>query len=287
MATQRCLHCDNVLVESELASGWCDSCGKRIPGSSACFVDGSKTTGSDAKPAPATGFKARLLRFLDGRSRIVLILIGIGVFYWGYEEYQVSQGTRDQPAEVDLAALERGQPIPQNHVRIGRHVRLYFSTVYAVNMRDKDKPDAPVDYSFYPIVSPTNNWIVSLNAALQDGQADKKQPEAFPRLDNLKILVKTKQFRRVSDIPKGIAVAESVTGLVINKISKLSQDESKLIHEEYPDAKLDDVLILEEGRTPTTSTHALIFMAVGVGLIGLAIVTFFLSRAAAQRSSVT
>jgi hypothetical protein len=28
----RCLHCDAALAARELSEGWCDSCGKRLPG---------------------------------------------------------------------------------------------------------------------------------------------------------------------------------------------------------------------------------------------------------------
>jgi hypothetical protein len=39
-----CLHCDAILTPKDIADGWCDSCGKRVPL--------SLTAGSKAKTSP-------------------------------------------------------------------------------------------------------------------------------------------------------------------------------------------------------------------------------------------
>jgi hypothetical protein len=47
----RCLHCDAFPSNSELADGWCDSCGKRLPDS---YTAQAKRESAPATAAPAT-----------------------------------------------------------------------------------------------------------------------------------------------------------------------------------------------------------------------------------------
>jgi hypothetical protein len=88
--------------------------------------------------------------------RLFLLLIGIAVFVWGAQEYWVSRGASEQPQDVDLAKLEAGERPSQNHIRLGKHLRLYPSLIYATPKNLKDIEDPFVNYSFYPIISPSH-----------------------------------------------------------------------------------------------------------------------------------
>ena len=59
----------------------------------------------------------------------------------------------------------------------------------------------------------------------------------------------------------------SITGLIINDIEKLKTDEERLLHESYPGLSLQDVLILEEGREPKSTPHAMGIILLGVVLM--------------------
>src|SRR5262249_25572868 len=54
MTATTCVHCNTTLTAADVDSGWCDSCGKRLPG-------GPKTpakhhvAADESEPAPATG----------------------------------------------------------------------------------------------------------------------------------------------------------------------------------------------------------------------------------------
>src|SRR5262249_31802534 len=118
MAEVKCPTCDAVLPEKELVNGWCESCGKRIPdfvraqsGSVQRAPPGQPARRSDGgEPAPKGG------SFFDG-ARMLLVLVGVGLIIYGVMEWRVAQGTTTEPSDVDLAALEQGKPLPQNHVR--------------------------------------------------------------------------------------------------------------------------------------------------------------------------
>src|SRR5262249_23115044 len=69
---------------------------------------------------------------------------------------------------------------------------------------------------------------------------------------------------------------KGVQGLVINVVSPLSSKEKDLIRDSFPSINFDKLLILEEGRTPTSAlwSTSLIFGGIavllgGIGLLGL------------------
>ncbi len=77
MASLRCPSCNAAASLAELAAGWCDSCGKKIPGSYIAAAGTSKRTARDAYLSHAHTPKAT-----RARKRLIgtLICAGIGVF---------------------------------------------------------------------------------------------------------------------------------------------------------------------------------------------------------------
>src|ERR1043165_760962 len=112
MAAIKCPNCDFQLGAKELAEGWCEACGKQIPLYARSQVQETGTRESSYKQSWGTRCRARLLRFIDGRSQFVLLLTAGGLFYWGYQEHHVAEGTTTEPVDVELAALEDGTALP-------------------------------------------------------------------------------------------------------------------------------------------------------------------------------
>jgi hypothetical protein len=79
MAGLTCPNCNAVASTSEIASGWCDSCGKRIPSSYAAAATAPRRAARDALLASTTAKPART------RKPIVGTLIGmlLGVLVYG------------------------------------------------------------------------------------------------------------------------------------------------------------------------------------------------------------
>ena len=60
---------------------------------------------------------------------VVIVLVGVCLAYFGYQEYRVGADASAEPVDVELADLEAGNPLPDTHIKIGRHHRLYLLSV--------------------------------------------------------------------------------------------------------------------------------------------------------------
>ena len=67
-------------------------------------------------------------------------------------------------------------------------------------------------------------------------------------------------------------------GLLINRITSLSFDEQRLIHESYPQANLSEILIFEEGRKPSRPIEIFLLFGGGTLAIGLALAAMWIAR---------
>jgi hypothetical protein len=273
MNSVKCPTCQAVLPEKELAGGWCETCGKRIPAAvvSQSGIQSDREAWRTEGEAPSGG-----RRFFDG-SRALLCLIGLALITVGYKEWKVSLGSDVTPADVDLARLEAGDALPQQHVRIGKHVRLYPATIYVIEQRDKREDDPPIKHSFFPIISVKNSLFDRL-AEFDEAGKDNDRQAAKPQLRDFKVLVKTGLYQRVSAIPREITTEEGISGLIINRIDSLRSDEAALIREQFPFIDTDQLLILEAGRQPKSLVHSLGMVAIGLMLFLPALVTLVRRR---------
>jgi hypothetical protein len=213
-------------------------------------------------------------------------MIGGGVLGWiGYEEYKVGQGSTAEAQEVELIDLEAGNFPENNHLRIGPHLRMYGGSVfqYETSRNASDGPQGTdkVDYTYYPIISFEHPYIAQI-LALEEKYGDFSQvpDEEWPAdIGEVAVLVKTKEFKRVDQIPEEMQDEMNIQGLVINTIDELKTDELRLLRESYPRTNFDKVLILEHNRTPSSTAKALTQIAGGAGLILLGIFGFVKQRA--------
>jgi len=216
--------------------------------------------------------------FLLGAA-IVACCGGSSIFY-GWSEYKLGAKSTPEPIDVDLAKLEQGDKVDNNNLKLGKHYACYYSTVCSYkqgrfssgNPTEKTK----IDYAFYPIVSPANQDIQQLEQLMKKYPDLRNVPDdvTVPLPKHFVVLVKTTRYKTYGALPEGIQSVDSIQGLVINEVSSLSSDEKKLIQEEFPTIDFNKVLILEDGRQPSSKAKAITFMVMGagilvVGLIGL------------------
>ena len=205
------------------------------------------------------------------RLKVAVIIGGIFMLVYGFQEYRVSSGTTGEPNQVDLAQIESGQIPENNHLAIGRHSAIYPAVVYAYRQSKYDSSEptgsTSVDYCYYPIISDSHPFVLGL-ADLQKkyGNLQAVPDSEFPEVGGFGVLVKTKRFKTIGAIPDDWKDESGVTGLVINRISSLDGDEEKLLLENFPNMDLDKVLILQEGRKPSS-----ILAALGLVLGGLVV----------------
>jgi hypothetical protein len=209
---------------------------------------------------------------------VLLACCGCGGVFYGWSEYKLGAKSTPEPVEVNLAKLEQGEKVDNNHLKIGEHYACYWSMVYSYKQgRFAPNPDAntTIQYAFYPIVSPSNPDVQLLEPLLKKHGDLSKVPdtEEVPLPKHFVVLVKTTRYKTVGAIPKQeIQKVPSIQGLVINEVSSLSSEEKKLIQEEFPDIDFNRVLILEDGRKPSSTGQAIAFMVIGGGILALGLI---------------
>jgi len=208
------------------------------------------------------------------RVKLGLIIVGGVVAFMGGQEFLVSHGTTTEAVNVDLAKLEAGEELENNHARIGEHTAIYAGSVYAYETSKYDnstpRNSTKVSYCFYPILSSSHSFMQRLVELEEEYGSLEEVPEnvEFPEIKDFTVLVKTKSFKTVGSIPDGIADRPSIQGLVINQIDSLDSEEEELLLSSFPGLDMDKVLILEDGRTPASLGKSL-GMTLGGGLISL------------------
>lgn len=208
------------------------------------------------------------------RIKLIVAVLGGIIVFWGVQEFRVSQGTSAEPVAADLAALESGREPPNAHLQLGPHLALYPALVYEVTQSKyatgDPGPTAKVNHCYYPIIS-LNHPVVR-----------SEDPNA--QLDKFAVLVRSKRFNTIADIPEESRQEASISGLVVNRIQSLDKEERKLILESFPSLDLDKVLLLEDGRRPASlaKSGGMIGGGLLLGLIGVA--WMFLGTASTSES---
>ena len=190
----------------------------------------------------------------------------------------MARGTSAEPIDLEMADLEKGQEPSQNHIRIGPHVRVYRALIYSIRERDKGLRDPSVDFVMYPIVSTGNPFMEKFHEQIEAEDLKLIEDMIVPPIQNLRVLVLTKKYRQVSQLPRADFPADSITGLVINRIRGLEKDELDVLQGAHPDIDFSKTLILEEDRKPKSLLVALLIGGGGVVLVLLAIFGFYQRR---------
>lgn len=230
----------------------------------------------------------RLTRIVSGRVRIIAIAAGAAFCWYGIQEFQLGMNSTPEPAEVDLAKLEAGEPAPQNHLRLGPHLALYNGAVYSISESHKDLPNPPVKYAIYAVVSESHPYGKLVKQLLAP-PADAKEPVAREapalELDRVAVLVKTKQFASAGMIPNQPVAQPAVQGLAINQIQSLSDQEANLVRQVVPGIDLEKVILLEEGRRPKSHMQSLGIAAGGACFLLLGLWSFVMERSYGKRDA--
>jgi preprotein translocase subunit Sss1 len=213
-----------------------------------------------------------ILKLVVFGALMVFCCGGASMFY-GWSEYRLGAKSTPDPVEVDLAKLEQGEKVENNHLKIGKHHACYWGSVYSYKKSKFSlrKPDAStkVTSSYYPIVSSSNPDVQLLEALLKKyGDLDNVPDDVdVPRPTHFVVLVKTTRFKTAGAIPFDIKPEPSIQGLVINEVSSLTSEEKKLIKDTFPNIDFNKVLILEDGRKPSSTAKAVVFMVMGAGIL--------------------
>ena len=204
---------------------------------------------------------------------LILMVIGGCLAYYGVLEYQVGSQAAPESVDVELADLEAGKPLPDNHIRIGLHHCMYNISVVEYEF-DSDseqiRPSSPVNWTWSPLISDKHAYAIRIRELIKTYGSVKKIPrsENWPVLKDFVVLLKSETYKTYKDISDGRKYYKSVSGLVINRIESLGDDEKKLIRRKFPKIDFDKILIVEHGRKPSSAALS-ISIITGGGLLFL------------------
>jgi hypothetical protein len=221
---------------------------------------------------------------------LISILIGACLVWYGVLEYQVGSEASVDPVDVELADLEAGGPLPDNHIKIGLHHCMYHLSVYDYDFDGDDetmRPSSPLNWVWSPLISDTHPYIPEMKALIKRHGGLKKIPRDadWPVLKDFVVLLKSEYYETVRDVPGGRKPYKSVSGLVINRIESVGDEEKRLIRKEFPDIDFDKILIVQHGRKPMPVAGSISFIAVG-SLLGLIPLVVFFRRLGGSRQTV-
>ncbi len=213
----------------------------------------------------------------------LFFIVGCILSYIGYREYLVSQGAKPDPETIDLAKIEEGRTgLKNNYVRIGRHWRGWPHTIFAYKSighyytKEADQKKSAI-YALHPVISENHPHAASIRKDRGGRHGSGEAPGSAPAaILSFAILIKTEKHLKAGEIPSRWELREETEGLIVNRIKKLSLEESHLIKSQFPHIDPDNLLILEENRRPLS--RFAVFTIIGVGaamiLIGFGVLLF-------------
>ena len=184
----------------------------------------------------------------------------------------MNQASTTEPIEVSLLDVEQDQIPESSHWKLGPHFALYPGCIYQYSQskHDHSEPDrfTKIDYCYYPVFSQDHPYIQKLVEVFGRYEDDEDIPEeAFPLPENCRVLIKTKVFKTIGDIPDELDLVDSRQGLVINLVSNLKDDEIKLLKTNFRGLDENNLYILEEGRKPKSAFVVLAMILGGIALM--------------------
>jgi hypothetical protein len=189
---------------------------------------------------------------------VLLFIAGGAASVWGWNEQKLADKSTAEAVNLDLAKIEAGEKVDNFHVRIGPHYACYYATVYSERQEKTAGKvvSSSLTHAYYPIVSISNADVKILEPLEKKyGDLNKVPPdEEIPQPNHFVVLVKTSRFKKLEEIPDApFRREESVHGMIINEISSLAPKEKELIKQQFPTLNVDKLLVLEDGREPTSS----------------------------------
>jgi hypothetical protein len=177
-----------------------------------------------------------------GRILLVMILLGGALVYVGVQEKRLAAASKPEPQNVTCAELIKNGPGDNAHVVMSDYLIL-DSLCYETGRSGKAWTTVWV-----PAVPFGGEYHKQIIDAAKAGNLNAQIPT--PR--DFRVLIKSGKIRDAEALD-ALTGQDTIQGVVVNKISSLGRKERKILADSYPSANLDNVLILEHGRTPASA----------------------------------
>jgi hypothetical protein len=213
--------------------------------------------------ASASKFQMPRLGFRITRIIIALLVGGGLLVFKGAQELMLASSASDAAQDITCADLGASGPGDNAHVRVTNFVSL-SNYVYR-----KSESGGDWQTVWLPIAPPNLVKVPMFKKA--------KNPHLIPKdwvdSSQVHVLIKTHKVRGEGDVQDAM-MRETVDGLVINKIEKLTDKERDLLREAYPLMDVDNVQIVEEDRKPQGGM-GMMMLAGGIVLVLLGLAMMF------------
>lgn len=228
--------------------------------------------------ADHTSEEVRRMQLKERAARFFFIAIfGAIILFYGYSEYHLASKSAATPQAMAVAELEKGIPA-NNYLTLGDHVPLYKMVIYS-----HSKGSQTVDYAYYPITTKDDlQKIVHELGAKHGGDTRAITDTEFGKAFHPAVLVKTHDFSTIDKLKEAVDKEKfptsNVTGMVVNEIDNLGNNEREMLEGAYPGSDLKNVIIFEAGRKPTPPATSLAIMGAGGAVILLGVMYLFKKR---------
>jgi hypothetical protein len=201
-----------------------------------------------------------------GRFRIIGVIGGIGLGFYGFREMRLAQAAKPEPQKITCQALSEKGPGDNAHVIMTDAFLVTGS--FAIQTKEKTQNASSWEKAWIPAVPMDSDYAKRWEAA-EIGES-VAPPTTF------RVLVQTGKGNDAA--MERLVEQHVIEGTVINEIDSIDKGIEKLLRDSYPGVDVDRCWILEMGRKPMGSGPALGFLAGGAALIALSIWTWIRSR---------
>ena len=184
------------------------------------------------------------------KLRFAGVILAAGLVYAALSEYSLGRGTDGGPKKITCAELGDLGSRANPYIEMTDFLLCEQGYIY----KEEHGKWKAVWIPAVPFQGEYHERVVGL---LDQGVPE----EEIPPPDDLRVIVKLTSVKNEYDVSL-VGEQETVTGMVINRISSLGTEEKKLLREGYPGIDFDRCWIVHVGRTPMSG--AVIFgMLVG------------------------
>ena len=203
---------------------------------------------------------------------ILAFIIGGGFLtFTGFQEYKVSSNAKSTPSLVKVEDLEKGVELKNNHVRLNEHAALIGGCVYSARLAKGEydvKDSSSVEYIYYPVISYEHPYFTGQDKLIEKYGSYEAIPEnKMPKLNNIKVMVKSTNYGTVGSIPAEVDHKDKFTGLIVSSINSIDDEEASLLKQSFPGLNVSNLIIIEQGRKPSSMLISMLMMAGGVIII--------------------
>ena len=195
----------------------------------------------------------------------LMAAIGIGLIIYGYFEGKVSAGATDVPRSVTCQSLIDEGVVENPHVLVTDVLagQNYFTRVQVTKAEKASGNTAnkPWEAVYLP--------LLPLTPEIRTRVA-RGEPFVSPPPSLVRVILVSHKIKKKEDLGQIFTPEGAIQGLLVNSISSLGSQTEKLLREAYPGVDLSKVVILEQGRKPTSQALLTSLFVGGSLLIGVA-----------------